>query len=92
MPARDRFHDVVREALVREGWTITSDPLTIVYGKRSLYVDLGAEQLFGASREGRKIVVEVKSFAGPSEMADLELALGQYVLYRTLLGELAPGH
>jgi len=26
MPARDRLHDAVKDALVRDGWTITHDP------------------------------------------------------------------
>ncbi len=37
-------------------------------------------------KKGRKkIAVEIKTFRGASEVHDLELALGQYVLYRTLL-------
>lgn len=90
MPARDRFHNLLRDALVREGWSITADPLTLTYGKRSLYVDIGAGQLLGASQQERRIVVEVKSFGGPSEIADLELALGQFMLYRAVLRQLDP--
>jgi hypothetical protein len=33
----------------------------------------------------QRIVVEVKSFVGPSDVKDLEQALGQYVLYRQIL-------
>lgn len=33
----------------------------------------------------QRIVVEVKSFVGPSNVKDLEQALGQYVLYRQIL-------
>ena len=90
MPARDFYHDAARDALVKDGWTITGDPVTLIYGTRSLYVDLGAQHLLGANREGRRIVVEVKSFRGLSEMADLEMALGQYVLYRAILRRLDP--
>ena len=85
MPARDSFHGLVREAQVREGWTITGDPVTLIYGTKALFVDLGAQHLIGASCEGRRIAVEVKSFRGLSEMADLEMALGQFVLYRAIL-------
>ena len=90
MPARDHYHNLVREALVREGWTITGNPVTLLYGSKAMFVDLGAQHLLGASREGRRIAVEVKSFRGPSEMADLEMALGQFVLYRAVLRKLAP--
>jgi len=55
-----------------------------------MYIDLGAEQLMAAERVGRKIAVEVKSFVGPSEIEDLKLALGQYVLYRNVLSRTEP--
>jgi XisH protein len=85
MPAKDKYHQTVRNALVKDGWEITDDPLHLRWGKRDLYVDLGAEKLFTAEKNGRKIAVEVKSFIGASEIKDLEDALGQYVLYRNKL-------
>ena len=27
MPAKDAYHDAVKRALIKEGWTITDDPL-----------------------------------------------------------------
>ena len=38
MPAKDIFHDVVRLALEKDGWTITDDPLTLAIGERDLYI------------------------------------------------------
>lgn len=55
-----------------------------------MYIDLGAEQLLAAERGGRKIAVEVKSFVGSSEIEDLKLALGQYILYRNVLNATEP--
>ena len=81
MPARDRYHDQVKNALIKDGWTITDDPLHVKWGKKDMYVDLGAEQLLAAEKDQRKIAVEVKSFLGHSEMADLEQAIGQYTVY-----------
>jgi hypothetical protein len=49
---------------------------------------LGAERLISAEKELRKIVVEVKSFVGQSDVKDLQQALGQYVLYRQILNEM----
>lgn len=73
------------------GWEITDDPLRLTYGRRNLYVDLGAEkQLLGAVKGDRSIAVEIKSFAGMSDMKDLETALGQYVLYRDILTKKEP--
>ena len=43
--------------------------------------------MLAADKEGRKIAVEVKSFPGASEVADLENALGQYILYQDILEE-----
>ncbi|MHB2017843.1 MAG: XisH family protein [Candidatus Xenobia bacterium] len=85
MPAADVFHVTVRHALEHDGWTITDDPLVVPLGDRNLFVDLGAEQPIGAERDGRRIAVEVKSFSGPSEMRDLEVAVGQYAPYRFAL-------
>jgi hypothetical protein len=50
-----------------------------------VFADLGAEKLLGAEKSDRRIVVEIKVFGGPSPVADLEQALGQYGLYRSLL-------
>ncbi|MFT3766430.1 MAG: XisH family protein [Minicystis sp.] len=85
MPARDMLHPVVRRALERDGWEVTDDPLRLVVGRRSMYVDLGAEQLIGAARGTVRIAVEVKSFVGSSEIQDLETALGQFMLYNRVL-------
>ena len=52
---------------------------------RNLFVDLGAERLIAAQRNTEKIAVEIKSFTRPSDMKDLEEALGQYVLYARLM-------
>ncbi len=38
MPARDLYHDIVRTALVKDGWTITHDPLTLRWGRTDLFV------------------------------------------------------
>jgi hypothetical protein len=85
LPQRDIYHDAVKNALVKDGWTITHDPFALPFGLHNLYVDLGAEQMLAAEKDGERIAVEVKSFRGRSEVEDLEHALGQYLLYRSLL-------
>ena len=85
MPARDFYHDVVKAALIADGWTITDDPYLLEVGEKNLYVDLGAERLIAADKQGHRIAVEVKSFLGPSEVRDLEVALGQFILYHDIL-------
>ena len=90
MPARDRYHDAAKRALVQDGWTITHDPMQLRWGKKDMYVDLGAERLLGAEKGSRKIAVEIKSFLSNSEMRDLEVALGQATLYELVLGRREP--
>jgi len=90
MPAKDIYHDTVKAALIKDGWTITHDPLTIRLTRKKLYVDLGAERLIAAQRDTERIAVEVKSFSRASDMKDLEDALGQFVLYTHLLARYDP--
>lgn len=85
MAARNVHHDAVVDALVADGWTVTDDPLRLSFGNRKVYVDIGAQKAIGAEKGDRRIAVEVQSFLGLSEVHDLEGALGQYVLYRTVL-------
>ena len=90
MPAKDSLHDTVKSALIKDGWTITHDPYPLTYGARKVYADLGAERALAAEKGNEKIVVEVKSFVGASEVRDLELAIGQFVFYRYLLIDFEP--
>lgn len=90
MPKLDIIHNAVKNALIKDGWSITDDPYVIQYRKTVLYADLGAERPIAAERDGQKLVVEVKSFIGASKIQDLKEALGQYDIYRYLLEETAP--
>jgi hypothetical protein len=46
MSARDLFHQIVKTALQREGWTITHDPYALQADSFALAIDLGAEKVF----------------------------------------------
>ena len=85
MPALDHYHQIVRNALEKDGWTITHDPLTLIVGTDRVHIDLGAERVLAAEKGPRKIAVEIKSFSGPSRISDFEDAVGQYVVYRMAL-------
>ena len=76
MPAKDIFHDPFKTALLKDGWTVTHDPYSLKVGKKDLFIDLGAEKLLAAEKDTQKIAVEIKSFVSPSEIKDLEIALG----------------
>ena len=90
MAAKDLYHDHVKNALIKDGWTITHDPLRLKYGGKYTLVDLGAERLLAAQKGAQKIAVEVKSFVGKSSIDDLEKALGQFTLYSDVLEENEP--
>jgi hypothetical protein len=93
MPAKDSIHHLIKAAIVNDGWQITSDPYVISYGERFLFVDLAAIQssrVIGAEREGKSIAIEIKQFRGQSAIADLEQAIGQYILYKLLLSQVDP--
>ena len=85
MPAKDFYHPVVVDALLADGWKVTDDPLRLSLGARDFYVALGAELPLAAEKDGLRVAVEVKSFIGASNIRDLEIAVGQFVLYRALL-------
>jgi hypothetical protein len=85
MPAKDRYHDTVKTALIKDQWTVDDKAFKLEVGKRDLFVDLGAEKLLIAQRATQKIAVEVKSFIGASPVNDLEQALGQYLLYEKIM-------
>jgi XisH protein len=93
MPQRDSIHNIVSQALQKDGWEITDDPYVISYGRRFLFIDLGVSEphsqpqstLIGARQHNQRIAIEIKEFRGNSAIADLEQAIGQYVLYQLLL-------
>jgi len=90
MPAKDRYHQTVKNALIKDGWTITNDSPHLRWGNKDMYVDLGAERLFSAEKEGQRIAVEIKTFGSLSEMLALEQAIGQYFVYLAVIAETKP--
>jgi len=83
--ARDLFHQVVKDALTKDGWNITHDPFPIDYGDVQMQIDLGAEILLGATKDAETIAVEIKSFVNPSNISEFHTAVGQYLNYRRAL-------
>jgi hypothetical protein len=91
MARRDVYHYHVKEALVKDGWTITNDPLNLTTGGVDLYADLGAERILGAQRGEEKIAVEIKSFLeDQSLVTEFHKAHGQYDTYFYALLEKEP--
>lgn len=80
--ARDLFHNQVKTALIKDGWTITHDPYSIKISEAiKIQIDLGAENTIAAQRDQEKIAVEIKSFITDSDISEFHGALGQYLNY-----------
>ncbi len=89
MSKKDFYHDLVKEALIKAGWTIVKEQMLLNAGKRKLFVDLSADLII-AEKADKKIAVEIKSFLNPSEISDFQEALGQFNLYKVALAEQEP--
>jgi XisH protein len=59
-------------------------------GQRNLYIDLAAERGDGEAVALELIALEVQSIGDPSPVADLQQALGQFIMYRMVLAERQP--
>lgn len=85
MPAKDKYHETVKRALVKDGWTISGEQIAIRIGKRQFWIDLRA------AKEDNELVIliEVKGFENSGSQATLLMeAIGQYRLYRMILASL----
>ncbi|MBF2057787.1 MAG: XisH family protein [Cyanobacterium sp. T60_A2020_053] len=90
MPKKDKYHDQVKNALIKDGWIVIADPYQIKYKDAQLFADLALEKPIALKKDHNKIIVEIKSFLSPSPMKDFEMALGQYILYRNLINLTEP--
>lgn len=90
MAAKDAYHEAVKEALKKDRWNVTRDPLYLAVGGVEMYIDLGAEPLIAAEKDDQKIAVEVKSFLQPSTISEFHTAVGQFLNYRRALRTMEP--
>lgn len=89
--AKDVFHQQVKNALIKDGWIITDDPLTLRISEAiKVQIDLAAENAIAAERNTEKIAVEIKSFIAGSDINEFHTALGQYLNYVQALEEHEP--
>lgn len=87
MPNQDRHHPIVRQALIKAGWTILKEQVSLAVGtpqeiSRRLYIDLKAQ-----SSVGQIVLIEVKGLAN-SPVHELMELIGQYLVYRAALDHL----
>ena len=79
--AKDLIHDAVKNALIKDGWTIVADPFRLDYKNFILRADIAAERRLPDGAVALRVVVEVKSFAANSFVRELQQAIGQYMMY-----------
>ena len=89
MAQLDKIHEAVKNALIKDGWTITAENFQLRYKELKLYGDMEAQKIL-AEKGSRKIVVEVKSFLGVSIISEFQKALGQYLIYEGVLSKIKP--
>jgi hypothetical protein len=87
---KDIIHEPVKNALIKDGWTITADPYQIEYEELRLFADISAKRAIVAQKDRQQIVIEIKSFVGRSFTHDLQQAIGQCVMYRIFMDEVIP--
>lgn len=90
MAVQDQIHAAVRTALIRDGWSISDEPLTIRWDHSQLEIDLGAERILLAEKQQEVIAVEIKSFLRSNSIPELQKAVGQYLMYREALAVYEP--
>jgi hypothetical protein len=90
MSRRDVHHHAVVRALEKDGWRITDDPLSLEFANKLIGIDLAAEKLLAAERNGHAIAVEIKSFQSSSDLSEFHTALGQFLNYRHVLAKTMP--
>jgi hypothetical protein len=87
MPAFDRCHEQVVQALQREGWNVDGEQVTLALGKRRIFVDLHAVRGENGSQQ-QMMLIEVKCFPISTTVnEELYHAIGQYLVYRAMLSE-----
>ena len=87
---QDIFHSAVQNALEKEDWIITHNPMLVRLGGLEMSIHLGAEKIIGAEKGREKIAVAVKNFLGASTISEFHTALGQFINYRFALEEQDP--
>ena len=88
MPALDYCHPIVVRALENDGWTVNFSPSPFYVEGRYVFIDIQASRGGNGSAE-QVLLAEIKCFPDrTSTTRELYIAVGQYIIYRTVLAEL----
>ena len=85
MPGIDKCHEQMKRAFQKAGLQIKSDPSYFMLDGRAVYIDLEVIRPRNGTQE-TIMLVEVKCFPDHrSTTRDLYIAIGQYLIYRTVI-------
>lgn len=87
MARKDLLHNPTKQSLIKAGWTIADDFLSIKFSGIDFHIDLGANRILTATKGDENIAVEVKSFVGDSPLTAFHAAVGQFLNYQLVLRE-----
>jgi hypothetical protein len=85
MPQYDAHHEAVKQALLKDGWSVTREQFSVLYKGLRVFIDMAAEKFVDGEDGSEKIAIEVKVFDQSPFLSDFEKAIGQYSLYRFML-------
>jgi hypothetical protein len=85
MPTQDLYHDVVRDALRKDGWRITHTALQLKARAEASAGELWEGPWLIADKDERKVAVAVSSLVGRSNLADILQTWRQLALSRSRL-------
>jgi hypothetical protein len=86
--AFDQCHFQIVHALEKEGWTVANKQTRLYSETRQVFIDIYAEKRANGSAKN-VLLSEVKCFAGSGDNTrEIYTAIGQYLVYRSLLAEL----
>ena len=89
MPTPDLYHDVVRNALRKDGWRITHTALQLKARAESSTGELWEGPWLIADKDERKVAVAVSRFVGRSSPADIIQTWTQLAFSRPQLHAMA---
>jgi hypothetical protein len=93
MPAKDTYHEHVKEALFKDGWDFQDSKVIYKLPGILIYPDFKAEKrIIEAVNQERKtkILLDVKSFTGQSFIDDLKDMQGTHNIYTYVLTQKEP--
>jgi hypothetical protein len=63
MPAKDLYHEAVKNALIKDGWTITADPFPLNMKMLNCIQTWRSRNFFPKNKDNVKLSLKLKAFS-----------------------------